>query len=95
MTDTMVTERAVPAEQTERTARAETEPAERAEADVPAVRGAGRDPGRDPEAGMATAEYAIATLGAVGFAGLLMVVLKGGDVKSMLTSLITTALSVG
>ncbi|WP_244666873.1 DUF4244 domain-containing protein [Myceligenerans indicum] len=54
-----------------------------------------RRPGRDHEAGMATAEYAIATLGAAGFAGILMVVLKGGDVKSLLTSLITTALSAG
>ncbi|GAB3159089.1 hypothetical protein GCM10027059_04910 [Myceligenerans halotolerans] len=65
---------------------------------VPAGPGAGGErgsPGRDPEAGMATAEYAIATLGAVGFAGLLMVVLTGGDVKSLLTSLITTALSAG
>ncbi|MBO0609625.1 DUF4244 domain-containing protein [Myceligenerans salitolerans] len=53
-----------------------------------------REAARDgSEAGMATAEYAIATLGAAGFAGLLMVVLKGGDVKSLLTSLITTALS--
>lgn len=58
-------------------------------------RGAPRVRRRDPEAGMATAEYAITTLGAAGFAGLLMVVLQGGDVKSLLTSLITTALSAG
>ncbi|MBE1876945.1 DUF4244 domain-containing protein [Myceligenerans sp. TRM 65318] len=44
---------------------------------------------------MATAEYAIATLGAATFAGLLMAVLQGGDVQSLLTSLITTALSAG
>ncbi|GAB4087095.1 hypothetical protein GCM10028784_37250 [Myceligenerans cantabricum] len=49
-------------------------------------------PGSDPEGGMATAEYAIATLGAVGFAGLLTALLKGGAVKGMLMSLITSAL---
>lgn len=61
----------------------------------PGARGLPGRSGRDPEAGMATAEYAIATLGAAGFAGLLMIVLQGGDVKSLLTSLITTALSAG
>lgn len=46
------------------------------------------------EAGMATAEYAIGTLAAAGIAGLLVVLLKGGDVKEMLMSLIQQALSV-
>ncbi|MFN8075331.1 MAG: DUF4244 domain-containing protein [Kineosporiaceae bacterium] len=46
------------------------------------------------EAGMATAEYAIATLAAVGFAGLLLVILRSGEVRTMLTSLIRRALSV-
>lgn len=55
--------------------------------------GAGGRP--DGEAGMATAEYAIGTLGATGIAGLLMMLLKGGDVKQMLMSLIEQALSVG
>lgn len=48
-----------------------------------------------PEAGMATAEYAIATIAAVGFAGLLIVVLKSDTVRGLLTSLITSALSIG
>lgn len=50
---------------------------------------------RAAEKGLATAEYAIATLGAAGFAGVLLAILKGGDVKSMLTSLIQSALSIG
>lgn len=51
--------------------------------------------GRESERGLATAEYAIATLGAAAFAGALMAILKGGDVKAMLTSLIQSALSIG
>ena len=47
------------------------------------------------EAGMATAEYAIATIAAVGFAGLLILVLKSAAVRGMLTRLIESALSVG
>jgi len=42
---------------------------------------------------MATAEYAIATLAAVGFAGLLVVILKGNEVKTMLMALVRQALS--
>lgn len=49
----------------------------------------------DGEAGMATAEYAIGTLGAAGLAGLLMALLKGGPVKDMLMNLIQQALSIG
>jgi len=45
------------------------------------------------ETGSATAEYAIATLAAVGFAGLLVVILRSDAVKAMLTSLIQHALS--
>lgn len=44
------------------------------------------------DAGMATAEYAIATLAAVGFAGLLLVVLKGNEVKSLLSGIVRQAL---
>jgi hypothetical protein len=44
--------------------------------------------------GAATAEYAIATVAAAGFAGLLAIVLKSGPVQTMLTSLISGALSV-
>ena len=45
------------------------------------------------EAGMATAEYAIATLAAVGFAGLLVVILKSDEVRGFLLNIIRTALS--
>ncbi|GIG22146.1 hypothetical protein Cch01nite_28700 [Cellulomonas chitinilytica] len=45
------------------------------------------------DAGMATAEYAIATLAAVGFAGLLVVILKGNEVRSMLMALVRQALT--
>nr|BFF19336.1 hypothetical protein GCM10025730_28570 [Promicromonospora thailandica] len=51
--------------------------------------------GRDPESGLATAEYAIATVAAATFAGILLAVIKGGDIKGMLTSLIQSALSLG
>lgn len=43
--------------------------------------------------GSATAEYAIATLAAVGFAGLLVVILRSAEVRGMLTELIRHALS--
>jgi Flp pilus assembly pilin Flp len=45
------------------------------------------------DTGAATAEYAIATLAAVGLAGLLVVILRGDDVKGMLTDLIHRALT--
>ena len=45
------------------------------------------------EGGMATAEYAIATLAAVGFAGLLVVILKSDEVRGFLLNIIRTALS--
>ncbi|WP_249028245.1 DUF4244 domain-containing protein [Rathayibacter tritici] len=45
------------------------------------------------EEGSATAEYAIATMAAVGFAGLLVVILKGDEVRSILTDLVTRALT--
>jgi hypothetical protein len=44
--------------------------------------------------GAATAEYAIATVAAAGFAGLLALVLKSGPIQTMLSSLISSALSV-
>jgi len=47
------------------------------------------------EAGSVTAEYAIATMAAVGFAGLLVVILRGDDVKSILTDMIRRALLPG
>jgi hypothetical protein len=45
------------------------------------------------DTGSATAEYAIATLAAVGFAGLLVVILRSDAVRDMLTNLIQHALS--
>ena len=47
------------------------------------------------EAGMATAEYAIATLAAVAFAALLVAVLGSGEVRELLMSLIRSALAFG
>jgi hypothetical protein len=46
------------------------------------------------EAGAATAEYAVVIMAAVGFAGLLVVILKSGAVQSMLTDLVHRALTV-
>ena len=45
--------------------------------------------------GSATAEYAIATMAAVGFAGLLVVILRSGEVRGMLMDIIRNALSIG
>lgn len=45
------------------------------------------------EYGMATAEYAIGTLAAAAFAGILLVVVKSGGIKSALMSIIQSALS--
>lgn len=44
--------------------------------------------------GAATAEYAIATLAAVGFAGLLVVILRSDEVRAMLTDIVRQALSL-
>jgi len=44
---------------------------------------------------MATAEYAIATLAACGFAGLLLTLLRSGEVRTLLFGIIKRALSVG
>ncbi|WP_265443881.1 DUF4244 domain-containing protein [Flexivirga meconopsidis] len=49
---------------------------------------------RGREAGMTTAEYAVGTLAAVAFAAVLMAVVKSGAVKSALTAIIQSALSV-
>lgn len=46
------------------------------------------------EAGSATAEYVVATMAAVGFAGLLVVILKGDEVRNILTELVHRALTV-
>jgi len=44
--------------------------------------------------GAATAEYVIATMAAVGLAGLLVTILRGDAVKQILMDLVSTALSV-
>ena len=46
------------------------------------------------ERGAATAEYVIATMAAVGFAGLLVVILRSGEVQGILTDMVRTALSL-
>ena len=51
-------------------------------------------PRRSAEAGMATAEYAIATVAAAGFAGLLVVILRSGEVRGLLMGIIRGALRV-
>jgi hypothetical protein len=45
------------------------------------------------EKGSATAEYAIATMAAVGFAGLLVVIMRSDEVKQMLLDLVKSALT--
>lgn len=80
MSDTLTT-------QTETTAAADDAP----ERTLPArlVEAAGDD------TGATTAEYAITTLAACGFAALLVVVLKGEPIKELVTGVITTALGLG
>ncbi len=65
------------------------------------IRQIGRDrpPGRlarlvREERGAATAEYAVATLAAVGFAGLLVVIMRSDEVRQMLTDVVRTALTL-
>jgi hypothetical protein len=47
------------------------------------------------DAGAITAEYAIATMAAVAFAGLLVVVLRSDEVRSMLFKVVSNALGLG
>ncbi|HEU5222512.1 MAG TPA: DUF4244 domain-containing protein [Candidatus Lumbricidophila sp.] len=62
----------------------------------PGLRAIGRAIGRclAGERGAATAEYAVATMAAVGFAGLLVVILRGDEVRGILTDLVRNALTV-
>jgi Flp pilus assembly pilin Flp len=46
------------------------------------------------EDGAATAEYVIATMAAVGFAGLLVVILRSDEVRAVLTDMVQRALTV-
>ena len=45
--------------------------------------------------GSATAEYAIATMAAVGFAGLLVVIMRSDEVRGILEDLVRNAQSFG
>jgi hypothetical protein len=49
--------------------------------------------GSRADEGAATAEYAIATMAAVGFAGLLVVIMQSDEVREILTDLVRSALS--
>ena len=49
---------------------------------------------RGRDTGAATAEYAIATIAAVGFAALLVVILRSDEVRGMLTALVRHALAI-
>ena len=51
-------------------------------------------PAGDPEEGASTAEYGIVMLAAVGFAGLLVLILKSDEVRSMLLDIVRNALSI-
>ncbi|KHK95347.1 hypothetical protein LK09_19425 [Microbacterium mangrovi] len=46
------------------------------------------------DTGAATAEYAVTTMAAVAFAGLLVVIMRSGEVRGILTALIKRALTV-
>lgn len=50
---------------------------------------------RKPDRGATTAEYAITTLAACGFAALLVVVLKSDGIQNLITSVISSALKLG
>lgn len=47
----------------------------------------------EDESGAATAEYAIATMAAVGFAGLLVIIMRSDEVKDILLDLVRSALT--
>lgn len=46
------------------------------------------------EDGASTAEYAIVTMAAVAFAGVLVVIMRSGEVREILTDLVRRALTV-
>jgi len=47
------------------------------------------------EDGAATAEYAIVIMAAVAFAGVLVAIMRSGEVKQILTDLVRSALTIG
>ncbi|MFZ4842728.1 MULTISPECIES: DUF4244 domain-containing protein [Mycetocola] len=46
------------------------------------------------DTGAVTAEYAITTMAAVAFAGLLVVIIRSGEVRDLLTNLVRAALQI-
>lgn len=82
----------------------DTGPVHRADVDAsprrPARRRAGgrcavrRRPALDDDRGSATAEYAVVILAAVAFAGVLVAVMRSGEVQAILTDLVRGALSL-
>lgn len=48
----------------------------------------------EDDSGAATAEYAITTMAAVAFAGLLVVIMRSDEVRGILTDLVRRALTV-
>jgi hypothetical protein len=48
---------------------------------------------KNDDEGSATAEYAIATMAAVGFAGLLVVIMRSDEVRGILEELVRSALT--
>ncbi len=60
----------------------------------PPARGVDGLPDPGGEAGMATAEYAIGTLAAAAFAGLLLAIIRSGSISGLLEGIIGSALSV-
>jgi hypothetical protein len=54
-----------------------------------------RQPRLSGDEGAATAEYAITIMAAVGFAGLLVLILRSGEVQTILTDLVRSALAFG
>lgn len=50
--------------------------------------------GTTRDAGLATAEYAVVMIAAVGFAGLLVVILRSAEIRETLTTLVRDALAV-
>lgn len=53
-----------------------------------------RRPAFDDDRGSATAEYAVVILAAVAFAGVLVAVMRSGEVQAILTDLVRGALSL-
>jgi len=60
-----------------------------------AITAVGRRLSVGAERGAATAEYAITIMAAVGFAGLLVVILRSEEVRGILTDVVRSALSIG